>query len=113
MKRRGFLGAMLVGCAAPAIVRAESIMRIPAKRVYVAPLEPVIVKNTQWQWKPELRLIVPTSLSSKELLVQPLTDFKPLPPLPIMFGRIEELIFATRKDSQSGILVPNNYDREM
>lgn len=28
MNRRGFLGAMLAACAAPAIVRAESIMRI-------------------------------------------------------------------------------------
>lgn len=28
MNRRGFLGSILVGCAAPAIVRAESLMRI-------------------------------------------------------------------------------------
>ena len=28
MNRRGFLGAMLAACAAPAIVRAESLMRI-------------------------------------------------------------------------------------
>ena len=28
MNRRGFLGAMLAACAAPAIVRADSLMRI-------------------------------------------------------------------------------------
>lgn len=28
MDRRGFLGAMLAACAAPAIVRADSLMRI-------------------------------------------------------------------------------------
>ncbi len=28
VSRRGFLGAMLVACAAPVIVRAESLMRI-------------------------------------------------------------------------------------
>lgn len=28
MKRRGFLGAILAGCAAPAIVRADALMRV-------------------------------------------------------------------------------------
>lgn len=35
MNRRGFLGAMLTACAAPAIVRADSLMRIvPVEPVY-------------------------------------------------------------------------------
>lgn len=35
MNRRGFLGSILVACAAPAIVRADSLMRIIPKRVVV------------------------------------------------------------------------------
>ncbi len=36
--RRNFLGGMIAACAAPAIVRAESLMKIavPDQRIYVA-----------------------------------------------------------------------------
>lgn len=36
MNRRGFLGAMLAACAAPAIVRADSLMRIVPRETLIA-----------------------------------------------------------------------------
>jgi hypothetical protein len=41
MNRRGFLGAILATCAAPAIVRADSLMRIVPRRTYVLTLDDV------------------------------------------------------------------------
>ena len=44
MNRRDFLGAMLAACAAPAIVRADSLMRIvPRETTVVTPFEAVAV----------------------------------------------------------------------
>lgn len=42
MNRRGFLGAMLAACAAPAIVRAESIMRIAAPEIIVSDVAAIV-----------------------------------------------------------------------
>jgi len=40
MNRRGFLGAIIAACAAPAIVRADSLMRIvPRDTTLLLPLE--------------------------------------------------------------------------
>jgi hypothetical protein len=40
MNRRGFLGAMLTACAAPAIVRADSLMRIvPVSTIIARPAD--------------------------------------------------------------------------
>jgi hypothetical protein len=35
MDRRGFLGVMLAACAAPAVVRASSLMRVAAPKIWV------------------------------------------------------------------------------
>ena len=44
MNRRDFLSAMLAACAAPAIVRADSLMRIvPRETTVVTPFEAVAV----------------------------------------------------------------------
>lgn len=48
MNRRGFLGACLAACAAPAIVRADSLMRIiPKETVIIIPL-PNLDVSTIW-----------------------------------------------------------------
>jgi hypothetical protein len=38
MNRRGFIGSILAACAAPAIVRAESLMILPSRKLLVPEL---------------------------------------------------------------------------
>lgn len=47
MNRRGFLGSILVACAAPAIVRADSLMRI-------VPLDTTIITASEMIRRQEL-----------------------------------------------------------
>lgn len=60
MNRRGFLGSILAACAAPAIVRAESLMVLPAQNIWVpeslgASLgwdpEFILLKNYLGEWE--------------------------------------------------------------
>lgn len=77
MKRRGFLKAMLGAAAAPAIVRAESLMKIVVpKREIILPHDPFHFGNMVW--KPELLLVLPTTRNKTgEIQVHPAyTDFK-------------------------------------
>ena len=48
--RRGFLGSILALGAAPAIVRAESIMRIAAPRILLLEQLPFVLETTQNRW---------------------------------------------------------------
>lgn len=70
MNRRGFLGAMLGAMAAPAIVRAESLMKI------VVPRKEIILPNAinfgAMVWRPELTLVLPTNrLNRGDIIVTP------------------------------------------
>jgi len=71
MKRRGFLGLMVGAIAAPAIVKAENIMKIvvPKKEIILLP-HPLAFGTMVW--KPELVMVVPVSRNpTSELRVQP------------------------------------------
>lgn len=46
MDRRGFIGSILVACAAPAIVRADSLMRIVPVNTTILPAGTVSLKVT-------------------------------------------------------------------
>ena len=53
MNRRGFLSALLAAGAAPAIVRAESLMKIvvPEKKILV-PNQNLTWHEAEWQYEP-------------------------------------------------------------
>ena len=42
MDRRGFIGSILAACAAPAIVRADSLMRVMPRDVAIIQIEPAL-----------------------------------------------------------------------
>lgn len=70
ISRRGFLTGIFVAGAAPAIVKASSLMKIvvPAKKIVL--LDPLHFGNMVW--RPELVRHLPTHSSSlEELRVQP------------------------------------------
>jgi hypothetical protein len=65
LDRRGFLTGILAACAAPAIVRADSLMRIVPRNTLVFHPDSfslVIPGNSQWifggEWTPELDLFI-------------------------------------------------------
>jgi hypothetical protein len=68
--RRGFLKALGIGLAAPAIVRAESLMKLVVPKQEIILLNPICFGNMKW--RPELTLITPMSrLHRQEVNVQP------------------------------------------
>lgn len=52
MDRRSFLGSILAACAAPAIVRADSLMR-------VIPRETSVLRAAEYTWRQEALVVVP------------------------------------------------------
>lgn len=56
MNRRGFMGAILAACAAPAIVRADSLMRLAAPEIFVvSPSSGLLVPKADVLWEGAIR----------------------------------------------------------
>lgn len=49
--RRGFFASMLAAAAAPAIVRAESLMRLPPQKIWT-PQQEIVTPQSGWQIHP-------------------------------------------------------------
>jgi hypothetical protein len=54
--RRGFLGSILAACAAPAIVRAESLMILPSRKLLLPDTIRIFVNGDEllpyeWHWR--------------------------------------------------------------
>lgn len=100
MNRRGFLGALAAGFAAPAIVRAESLMKIVVPKREIIGIERLFTFDSvnepgivgahplhfgNMVWRPELTMVVPISRLERDgnqpFSVQPRQphrDFKPM-----------------------------------
>jgi hypothetical protein len=84
MNRRGFLGAMLGAVAAPAVVKAENLMKIivpkrtgiifwPERRILLSgDFDGDVLNWGNMVWKPELIRVLPTvRTSTKPLIIVP------------------------------------------
>lgn len=59
--RRGFLGALSIAIAAPAIVRASSLMKLPPPKKIILPEYPEVLRFGNMVWRPELVMVLPVA----------------------------------------------------
>lgn len=84
MNRRGFLGAMLAACAAPAIVRADSLMRIVPRDTLIAEFDfslltpQIITREALRILQNQLSFAVDTSILAPDVFDELIAPYAPV-----------------------------------